>query len=63
MAQDVRQVHIPLDGLLTSLTVGFGVTLAAATIPAWQASHVSPLEALRVRGNRREGGSSVKVGR
>jgi len=55
MAQDVRQVHIPLDGLLTSLVVGFGVTLAAATIPAWQASHVSPLEALRVRGNRREG--------
>ncbi len=55
MAQDVRDVRIPLDGLLLSLAIGLGTTLAAALIPSWQAGRISPLEALRIRGNRREG--------
>lgn len=55
MAQDVRDVRIPLGGLVTSLTIGIGATLAAALIPSWQAGRISPLEALRIRGNRREG--------
>ena len=54
MAQEVGQVRVPLDGLATSVLVGVCVTLVAATIPAWQASRISPLEALRVRGNPRE---------
>ncbi len=54
LAQEVRQVQVPLGGLATSILVGFGVTLAAAAIPAWQAGRISPLEALRIRGNPRE---------
>jgi len=41
---------VPLDGLVTSVVVGICVTFLAAAIPAWQASRVSPLEALQVRG-------------
>ncbi len=52
---ELSAVHVPADGLLLSVLVGLGVTLAAALIPAWQASRISPLEALRVRGRAREG--------
>lgn len=55
VGQPVNRIGIPLDGLLTSVLVGIGVTLAAALVPAWQASRVSPLEALRIRGSVREG--------
>jgi putative ABC transport system permease protein len=55
MAQEVREVRIPLDGLVTSMAIGLGATLIAALIPSWQAGRISPLEALRIRGNRREG--------
>ncbi|NJD60629.1 MAG: hypothetical protein C3F13_01445 [Anaerolineales bacterium] len=41
--------------ILSSLLVGMAVTLVAALIPAWQAGRISPLEALRVRGVRKEG--------
>jgi putative ABC transport system permease protein len=55
LVQEVKEIRIPLDGLLISLAVGVCVTLLAAAMPAWQASRVSPLEAVRVRGLRREG--------
>ncbi len=55
VAQEVQEMRVPLDGLISALVVGVGVTLAAAAIPAWQASRVSPLEALRARGSSREG--------
>lgn len=42
--------HVPIPVILQSLAVGVGVTLLAALIPAMQAAHISPLEALRVRG-------------
>ena len=54
LAQEVKQIQVPLQGLAMSLLVGLGVTLAAASIPAWQAGRISPLEALRIRGNPRE---------
>ncbi len=54
LAQELRQIHVPLDGLATSVLVGVCVTLVAAAIPAWQAGRISPLEALRIRGNPRE---------
>jgi len=54
-AQEVRQIHIPTDGLITSVLVGILVTLIAASIPAWQAGSISPLEALRIRGTSKEG--------
>ncbi|MGD2165333.1 MAG: FtsX-like permease family protein [Anaerolineae bacterium] len=54
LAQEVREVHVPLDGLVTSVIVGICMTLIATAIPAWQAGRIAPLEALRVRGNPRE---------
>jgi len=53
LAQEVTQVHVPWDGLATSVAVGIFVTLIAAAIPAWQAGRISPLEAVRIRGSRR----------
>lgn len=41
--------------ILSSLLVGILVTSIAALIPAWQAGRISPLEALRVRGGKKEG--------
>jgi putative ABC transport system permease protein len=55
VGQEVTPAGVPLDGLATSILVGLGVTLAAALIPAWQAGRISPLEALRIRGNPQEG--------
>lgn len=53
--QPVTTSRVPLDGLILGLGVGLGVTVVAALIPAWQASRISPLEALRIRGRMREG--------
>jgi putative ABC transport system permease protein len=39
----------------TSLVLGMSVTVIAALIPAWQAGRISPLEALKARGDRRDG--------
>jgi putative ABC transport system permease protein len=47
-ATEITQITIPIDGLLTALLVGLGVTLASASLPAWRARDISPLEALRV---------------
>jgi putative ABC transport system permease protein len=55
LAQEVRYVTIPPSSVITSVAVGLGVTLIAAFIPSWQAGRISPLEALRIRGNPREG--------
>lgn len=46
---------IPLGGLIQAVLVGFITTLIAAFLPAWQASRISPTEALRARGGGREG--------
>jgi putative ABC transport system permease protein len=52
---DTVPVIVKPDLLLTSLLVGVSVTIIAALIPAWQAGRISPLEALRIRGVRKEG--------
>ncbi len=54
LVQEVREVHVPLSGLLTSMVVGVCMTLIATSIPAWQAGRIAPLEALRIRGNPQE---------
>lgn len=54
VGQQVDQIAVPLDGLFMSILVGLGVTLGAALLPAWQASRISPLEALRIRGSTQE---------
>lgn len=54
-AQELRQVQIPLDSVLLAISIGIFVTLLAALLPALQASRISPLEALRVRGHVQAG--------
>ncbi len=41
--------EIALGAVVVAIVVGIAVTLAAAVEPAWRASHVSPVEALRAR--------------
>jgi putative ABC transport system permease protein len=55
VAQDLATVRVPASGIMTAVLVGVSVTLIAAAIPAWQAGRISPLEALRARGNVQEG--------
>jgi putative ABC transport system permease protein len=61
LAQEVKQVTVPLDGLIVSMAVGLLVTLVAATLPAWHAGRIAPLEALRSR-SRSDGGWLVRRG-
>ena len=49
--QTVNEVTSTPQSMLLSVLVGVVVTLAAATVPALQASRISPLQALRVQGN------------
>ncbi len=46
---------VPPEGLIQAGLVGLIATLIAALMPAWQASRISPTEALRARGGSREG--------
>ncbi len=52
---DTMALRITAGTVLTGVVVGVFVTLIAAFVPAWQAGRISPLEALRVRGVRKEG--------
>lgn len=55
LEQELSFIQLPTSLLLQSALVGLTVTIVAAAIPAWQAAKISPLEALRIRGNVREG--------
>ena len=52
---DSVSLKISIEVILSSLLIGVAITVVAALIPAWQAGRISPLEALRVRGVRKEG--------
>jgi putative ABC transport system permease protein len=52
--QEIGAVQIPGDDLVSSLLVGIVTTMAAALLPAIQAGRISPLEALRARGQIKE---------
>ena len=54
-ARDVAAVQVPPVDLAISIAVGTGATIIAALVPAWQASRVSPLEALRSRSRQGQG--------
>jgi putative ABC transport system permease protein len=55
LGQDLGKMMVPMDWLAVSVGVGVVVTLFAALVPALQAGRISPLEALRVRGQQKEG--------
>ena len=52
---DSVTIEVNPAAVFSSLAIGMLVTCLAALIPAWQAGRISPLEALRVRGKRKEG--------
>lgn len=53
--QAVDRVRATPVSLVTAVFVGVTVTLLAAMLPAYQAAHVSPLQALRVQATTDEG--------
>lgn len=55
LAQPLGAPELPAETLGVSVALGLCVTVLAALVPAWQAGRIAPLEALRVRGNQREG--------
>jgi putative ABC transport system permease protein len=58
---EIIEVTIPTDGMITSLAVGLGVTLVSAFIPAFNASRISPLAALRIRGRENPSGAPGRL--
>ena len=52
--QSLRDIHFPIDLVISSFFIGVVVTAIAAGIPAWQAGRISPMEALRIRGKSRQ---------
>ena len=52
--QELGAIQVPPGDLGVSLTVGILTTFAAALVPALQAGRISPVEALRARGQVRE---------
>lgn len=48
--QTIEMATANSSDLVKAVVVGVLVTLAAATVPAFQASHISPLQALRIKG-------------
>lgn len=61
-ATEIVTVSIPADGLATALVVGLGVTLVSALLPALRATRISPLAALRIKGQTDPAGAPRKLG-
>jgi putative ABC transport system permease protein len=61
-ATEIVTVSIPADGLFTALLVGLGVTLISSLLPAWRATRISPLAALRIKGQADPAGAPRKLG-
>lgn len=55
LGQSLAEMQTPPSVVATSAAVGLGVTLLATLVPAWQASRISPMEALRSRSRSNEG--------
>ncbi|MBI3741256.1 MAG: ABC transporter permease [Chloroflexi bacterium] len=51
----VNSFTIPASGLIQAALIGLVTTFVAAFVPAWQASRISPTEAMRARAESREG--------
>ncbi len=57
VATEIVEIAVPPDGLLISLAVGLVVTLVSAYLPAFKASRISPLAALRIQGQTNPAGA------
>jgi putative ABC transport system permease protein len=55
LGQTLAISQVPVDALITSISVGVLTTFMASLLPALQAGRISPLEALRVRGKVKPG--------
>jgi putative ABC transport system permease protein len=53
--QAIQQITATRESLIQAFAVGVVVTIIAAVAPAFQASRISPLQALRVQGSMDEG--------
>jgi putative ABC transport system permease protein len=62
IATEIIEVSVPLDGLLVSVGVGLGVTLVSAFLPALRASRISPLAALRIKGDDNPASTPGRLG-
>lgn len=52
---DITKISLSQETVVFSFFLGLLVTLIAAAIPAWQAGRISPISALRIRGNSGDG--------
>ena len=55
LGQDLTNIQVPQSIVITGAMVGVVVAILAALLPSFQAGRISPLEALRVRSQTREG--------
>jgi putative ABC transport system permease protein len=53
--QSLTGIQVPQDAIFVGIFIGIFAAIVAAAIPAFQAGRISPLEALRIRGNVKEG--------
>ena len=53
--QSLTGIQVPRDAIFVGIFIGIFAAIVAAAIPAFQAGRISPLEALRIRGNVKEG--------
>jgi putative ABC transport system permease protein len=51
----IDHVSVPIEGIITSAASSIAVTLLASLVPAWSVTRITPMEALRVRGQKGEG--------
>jgi putative ABC transport system permease protein len=51
----IEQIIVPPAGVVSAAVSGVLVTLFASFVPAWSVTRITPMEALRVRGAKREG--------
>jgi putative ABC transport system permease protein len=55
LGQTLSGIQVPQDAILSGVLIGVVAAVIAAAIPSIQAGRISPLEALRIRGNVKEG--------
>lgn len=58
----ISEIVVPPSGIVSALIVGLVVTFFAALLPAWSATNISPIEALRVRARSEQRGWIVRRG-